>query len=161
MSRRSTKKKQVIIGTQEYLNKDTGSIETFNVIEQRETDFNFEKLWLGHLLESLDIIGNKKIKVMNWLLKHRDSENKVIATQRKIASSAGVSLTVVNQTIHAMVEVQALKQVQSGVLMLNPNLLFKGGASKRMNVLLKYNQVEEVDNDSDEHLQQNLLEGKG
>ena len=127
--------------------------ELINVIEQRDSDFNFEKLWLGHLLESLDIIGNKKIRVMNWLLANRDSENKIIATQRRIAAESGVSLPTVNHTIDAMIQVQAIKQLQRGVLQLNPNLLFKGGHSKQMNVLFKYNQVVELEETEEDQQQ--------
>lgn len=142
---KTNKKKQLLVGTEEFINAKTGAVEEFNVIEQRDCDFNFEKLWLGHLLESLDIIGNKKIKVMNWLLSNRDSENKVIATQRRIAEETGVSLPTVNQTIDAMISVKAVKQLQRGVLMLNPSLIFRGGHNKRMNVLLRYNQVMELE----------------
>jgi hypothetical protein len=149
---KKTTKKQMIVGRETYVNQRTGSVEEFNVIEQRDADFNFEKLWLGHLLDSLDIIGNKKIKVMNWLLKNRDSENKIIATQRRIAQETGVSLPTVNQTIDSMVQAHAIKQIQRGVLMLNPALIFKGSHSKRMNVLLRYNQVEELEAGEEEQL---------
>jgi len=147
--KQTTKSKAVTIGKAEYINQETGLVETFNVITERDVDFNFQKIWLGHLLESLDIIGNKKIKVLNYLLKEKNSENLVIATQRSIAEGAGVSLPIVNETIKALKDINALKIKQQGVLMLNPDIVFKGGNQRRMNILLKYENVKELENEND------------
>ena len=143
----TTNSKITKIGTTEYINKDTGEIETFNVIEEHDQDFNFEKIWLGHLLESLSVLGNAKIKVLNYLLANKNSDNQIIGTQRVIAKGVGVSLPVVNETIQRLVEANAIKKVSSGVLMLNPEIIFKGKHKKRMNILLKYTKSEIIDND--------------
>ena len=73
-----TNSKITKIGTTEYINKDTGEIETFNVIEEHDQDFNFEKIWLGHLLESLSVLGNAKIKVLNYLLANKMKHDAVL-----------------------------------------------------------------------------------
>lgn len=146
-NRKTVKSKQIIVGKAQYINKVTGELETFDVIEEKDVDFNFQKIWLGHLLEGLDIIGNKKIKVLNYLLKTKNNENIVIGTQRSIAENAGVSVPVVNETIQALREINAIKRISNGVLMLNPEIVFKGGNSKRMNILLKYSKVNEIDNE--------------
>lgn len=147
--KQTTKSKAVTVGKAEYINQETGMVETFNVITERDVDFNFQKIWLGHLLESLDIIGNKKIKVLNYLLKNKTSENLVIATQRSIAEGAGVSLPIVNETIQALKQINAIKSKQQGVLMLNPDIVFKGGNNKRMSILLKYENIKEIDQGED------------
>lgn len=133
------------VGRKTYVDPETGEAETFNLIEEKDQDFNFEKIWLGHLLQSLDIIGNKKMTVLNWLLANKDSENKIIGTQRYISEKAKVSLPVVNETLKSLIAVDAIKKIQSGVFMLNPELVFRGGHSKRMNILLRYTQVETID----------------
>jgi hypothetical protein len=66
---KTTSKKTKIIGKETYVNQRTGEIEEHQVIQMTNTDFNFDKIWLGHILETLDMIGNQKIKVLN-------SENK-------------------------------------------------------------------------------------
>ena len=144
-TKKTVKSKQITIGKAQYANQETGEIETFDVIEEKDVDFNFQKIWLGHLLESLDIIGNKKIKVLNYLLKTKNNENIVIGTQRAIAEKSGVSLPVVNETIKALKAINAIRSVSSGVLMLNPDIVFKGGNSKRMSILLKYSRVNEIE----------------
>jgi|TARA_R100000908_G_C3751224_1_gene145829 hypothetical protein len=142
---KTTSKKQVVVSQQEFINKETGELEKFNVVNQYDQDFNFEKLWLGHILDSLDIIGNKKIKVLNWLLANKNAQNQVIGTQRKIAKSAQVSLQVVSNTMSMLIQSNLIKKVQDGVYMLNPEIIFKGKNSQRMNVLLRYNNINQIE----------------
>lgn len=149
-SKKTVSSKITRVGKAEYLNQKTGEIEQFNVIEEHDQDFNFQKIWLGHLLESLDVLGNAKIKVLNYLLANKNSENQVIGTQRAIALDVGVSVPVVNETIKKLKDVNAIKQISSGVLMLNPEIVFNGKHSKRMNILLKYTKAEIIDNDKKE-----------
>jgi len=153
MARRkgTTTKKQVVIGKQEYLNHQTGEVEQFNVINTYDTDFNFEKIWLSHILESLEVIGNQKIKVLNWLLNNKNSDNQIIATQRIISEKSGVSYPVVNQTIKSLMDCKAIKSQQKGVYMLNPDFMFKGHNKKRMNLLLRFNQIEDIEQKKVDH----------
>lgn len=137
------------VGKAKYTNFETGEVETFNVIEEKDQDFNFEKIWLGHLLNSLDIIGNKKMTVLKWILANKDSENKIIGTQRYIAEQTKVSLPVVNDTLKALTKIDAIRKVQTGVFMLNPELIFKGGHAKRMNILLRYTKIETIDQEKE------------
>jgi hypothetical protein len=155
-------KKQTRVGQARYVNERTGEIETFNVIEEQDQDFNFEKIWLGHLLESLDVLGNAKIKVLNYLLANKNNENQIIGTQRAIAKGVGVSVPVVNETIQKLKAANAIKQVNAGVLMLNPEIIFQGKHSKRMNILLKYSSGEIFENGEFEEEQKeiNFKEGE-
>jgi len=146
---KTTSKKITKVGTAEYLNQATGEIEQFNIIEEHDQDFNFEKIWLGHLLQSLDVLGNAKIKVLNYLLANKNSDNQIIATQRVLAEKVGVSLPVVNETIKKLVDSNAISKVSSGVLMLNPEVVFKGNHKKRMNILLRYNKSNTFENESE------------
>lgn len=146
--KKTTSKKITKVGTAEYLNQATGEIEQFNIIEEHDQDFNFEKIWLGHLLQSLDVLGNAKIKVLNYLLANKNSDNQIIATQRVLAERVGVSLPVVNETIKKLVDSNAISKVSSGVLMLNPEIVFRGNHKKRMNVLLRYNKINTFENEN-------------
>lgn len=150
--KKTTSKKQVVVGKQQFINKETGEVETFNVVNQYDQDFNFDKLWIGHILESLDIIGNKKIKVLNWLLANKDQKNQVIGTQQHIADKIKVSRVVVNQTIKMLETSNLIKKVQDGVYLLNPEVIFKGGNSNRMNVLLRYTKVGVYDHKEEKQL---------
>lgn len=149
VTKKSTKSKQVSIGKQEYINQKTGEVETFNVVSEKDVDFNFEKIWLSQLLDAIDVIGNKKMQVMKWLLANKNSENQIIGTQRQISKDCGVSYPIVNETLKSLEQAKAMKKVQSGVYFLNPEFMFKGSNAKRMNILLKYEKVDIIDHEDD------------
>lgn len=60
---KTTRKKVKFLGTKEFIDKETGEIHKMQVTDIEERDANFHKIWLGHMLESLDMIGNQKIRV--------------------------------------------------------------------------------------------------
>ncbi len=131
-------KKSRVVGTQTYINQSTGELIDMKVIESENTDFNFEKIWLSHILQALDCLGSKKINVVSWLLKNKDRGNLIIATQRKIAESCNVSLQTVTDVMRILMKADVIKMEQQGVYMLNPNVVFKGKNQQRMNVLIRY-----------------------
>lgn len=133
-----TRKKVKVVGTETYLNQATGELNEMQVVEIEERDANFHKIWLGHILNTMDLIGNQKTKLAFWILDHLNSENQLIMTQRKIAEQSGISYPTISRTIKALIDSNFLIQVQGGVYQVNPDVLFKGGKSARMNVLLKY-----------------------
>lgn len=153
-------KKQVRIGRERYINEATGEVQEFDVIEQTDKDFNFDKLWLGHILNSLDIIGNKKIKVLNWLLENKNSQNQILGTQREIAEKTNVSTPVVTETMGMLIQTNLLKKVRNGLYMLNPDVLFKGGNKQRLSILMKYKQISEFDAKGRRIEEQKTLEDK-
>lgn len=134
----TTRRKTKIIGKQTYLNRDTGELVEMDVLEVEERDANFHKLWLGHIVHVLDIIGNKKIKVVNYVMENINKENLFIGAQAEISRTLNVSATTVNETFKALLEGDFLVMVQQGVYQVNPNVIFKGGKSDRLNVLIKY-----------------------
>lgn len=138
---KTTRPKSRIIGKKTYLDQSTGELVDMNVVQMEDTDFNFEKIWLGHILQALDCMGSKKIKVVTWLLDNKNSENTVIATQRDISEKCSVSLPIVTETLKILQEGDILKMKQNGVYMLNPNVIFKGDKNKRLNILFTYNNL--------------------
>ena len=79
----TTRKKVKVIGTEKYIKQDTGEIAEMQVVKIEERDANFHKLWLGHILQSIDLIGNQKTKLAFWILDNLDSNNQLIMTQKK------------------------------------------------------------------------------
>lgn len=55
----NTCRKTKIIGTQQYINRDTGEIIDCQVMEIEERDANFQKFWIGHILAAVDEIKRK------------------------------------------------------------------------------------------------------
>ena len=134
----TTHKKVKVIGTETYIKQDTGELAEMQVVKIEERDANFHKLWLGHILQSIDLIGNQKTKLAFWILDNLNSENQLIMTQRKIAEKSGISYQTVSLTLKALTESNFLIKINSGAYRVNPDVLFKGGKSDRLNVLLQY-----------------------
>ena len=105
----------------------------------------FHKLWLGHILQSIDLIGNQKTRLAFWILDHLDSNNLLPMTQRQIANKSGISYQTVSRTLQALIDSNFLQRINQGAYRVNPDVLFKGGKTARMNVLLQYHESESIE----------------
>jgi len=141
-------KKQKIVGTQTLLNPNTGELIETTIIEKNiEQDFNFFKVWLLDLLNILELIGTKKMKVVNYILDNLDVKNNLfIGTHEEISKKLSVSRVVVSQTFKTLQESNFLIKKQNGVYMINPEILVKGKTGKRLNLLIKYNEIKKEKN---------------
>lgn len=140
MAKQTTKKVKVI-GTQQYINTADGTVEDFQVMKIEDRDFNFHKVWLEHIISSLDLIGNQKTRLAFWIIDHLDKENKLTMTYRQIAEKSGISLDTVRVTMKSLMESNFLERINQGAYRVNPDVIFKGGKTDRMNVLYQYNDV--------------------
>lgn len=136
----TTRRKVKVIGTETYINQSTGELNEMQVIDIEERDANFHKLWLGHILQTMDLIGNQKTKLAFWILDNLDGENQLVMTYRQIVERSGISYDTVSRTMKALIDSDFLVQINRGAYRVNPDVLFKGGKNARMNVLLKYHQ---------------------
>lgn len=133
-----TTKKIKYHGVQKYINADTGELVEMQVTDIEERDFNFHKVWMKTFIYSLDLIGNQKLKVATEIIQSLNRENQLIMTQRALAEKAEVSLSTVTETINILKDANFLKQTSHGVYAVNPNILYKGTRSARMNALMSY-----------------------
>lgn len=140
MAKQTTKKVKVV-GTQQYINATDGTVEDFQVMRIEERDFNFHKVWLEHIISSLDLIGNQKTKLAFWIVDHLDKENKLTMTYRQIAEKSGISLDTVRVTMKSLMDSNFLERINQGAYRVNPDVIFKGGNKDRMNVLYQYQDV--------------------
>lgn len=139
-----TTKKQKFVGYKTLVDPETG--ETYpmqmNVLEER--DFNFDKVWLQHLVNGIDGIANQKLRLAFWIIDHLDKENKLTMTQRTIAKESGMSYQTVSRTMKALQESKPsfLQKINSGAYRVNPDIIFKGSHSNRMGICYEYREVE-------------------
>jgi len=133
-------KKTKLVGVQEYINPSTGEIVPMQVVSVEDRDFDFHKLWLKNLVNSLDFMTNQKLKLTFWIIEHIDRENRLIMTQRKIIEETGISLRTVANTMKALQESDPpfLIKISSGVYQVNPKIIWKGSHGKRMGVIYDY-----------------------
>ena len=122
------KKTQTIIGTQRYINADTGEILETTVIEKEvDRDFNFHKIWLNDLMSVLNLIGGKKLDILKYLLSEmRTQDNTISVTYRQIEKELNTSQKTIAETMKILQEANFITKVQNGLYMVNPDVIVRG-----------------------------------
>ena len=137
----NTSKKQKYVGYKTLIDPETGESYPMQVNAIYDRDFNFHKVWLQHLVNSLDGITNQRLRLAFWIIDHLDRENKLTMTQRAIAEKSGISYQTVNRTMRALQEGSPafLVKINSGAYRVNPDVIWKGSYSTRMGICYEYN----------------------
>lgn len=133
--------KTVFKGTRRLIDSATGEIIETQVVERSVGggDSGFHKVWLGHILDLVDEVGNAKMQVLVWLLKQADGQNQVQANLREIAEATGTGTATVHRLMSALVKANVIARPHRyGPWRLNPEVIFQGDHKQRMNVLIKY-----------------------
>lgn len=140
---KSTSKKTRIIGTEQYINAATGSVEDFQVVRIEDADFNFDKFWVSQLLTAIDEFGNQKIKLLLYLIQNRErSNNAIIKTVRELAAETGISKDTISATLKIL-EAHGIVKRKTGVIFVSPSVVFRGSHSNRQRVLFEYSKKEQ------------------
>lgn len=134
----TTQKKVKYIGTERYINANTGEIEEFQVTNIEERDFNFAKIWLKNFILTLEMVGNQKTKLAMWIIDNLDKENRVVCTFRKMSDETDISLSTVRDTMKILQEADFIRKMANGVYVINPDIYFKGTRQARLNILNQY-----------------------
>jgi len=146
-------KKQLVIGKQKFINSETGEIVELTVIEKNiSNDYNFHKIWLQDLLNILNSFGNKKIKILTYLLnKMRNEDNTVTVTYKEIENKLNISKPTIGVTIKELIQANVIKKIAPATYQFNPDIIVKGNTQKRQALLIKYNfgdEPETIEKDS-------------
>lgn len=140
-----TTKKQKFVGTKMLVDPETSEVYPMQVNVLEDRDFNFHKVWLQHLVNSLDGISNQRLRLAFWIIDHLDKENKLTMTQRYIAEKSGMSYQTVSRTMRALQEGSPafLVKINSGAYRVNPDVIWKGSHDNRMGILYEYRSSEQ------------------
>jgi len=138
-----TRKPIKISERKELVDPATGELIDQYIIKIEDRDANFHKLWLWHIASALELIGNQKIKILSHILESMNTDNLFIGTNRAIAEKTETSTKTVNITLKMLMEADILRtHQQAGVYLINPDVIFRGGTNKRMDILYQYYQEE-------------------
>ena len=140
------RKKTRIIGTQTYLNASTGELLDMSVVEtdEKDVDTNFHKLFMKDFLASLDIVSNQKTKVAFWIIDNITKDNRLLYSYRQISEQTGISYQTIAVTIKTLKDADFLRE-DGKTLIVNPDIIFKGTASRRQAVAHIYGQAQSGD----------------
>lgn len=144
-------KQQILRGVRHLVDTETGELVDVVQAINEVTDINFHKVWIVHLIQTFDILGNKKMKVVNYILDNLNwSTNVLLKTQKEISDETGVGFNTVNTTIQKLLDVKFLKKKVGGVYMLSPDILAYGGQKKRQHLLITFEKFGEEKEKKDE-----------
>ena len=140
-----TTKKVKYKGTVTFLNTSTFELEEMQVTSVEERDFNFQKVWMRHFIQDLDLLGTQKTRVAFWICDNLDRENRLLATNATISEATGISIRTVSTVMTILQEVDFLKKVRNGLYIINPEVIFSGSYGKRLNCLTQYKELDAVE----------------
>ena len=134
-------KNQMVVGKRNLINQSTGEVTEVTVVEKHiSSDYNFHKIWLQDILHVLDSFGNKKIRILTFLLgEMRNEDNSISVTYEYVTQSTGISYPTVAKTMKELLESGVIKRVRTGLFQFNPDLIIKGSPGKRQALLIEYN----------------------
>ena len=132
-----------IYGEKELIDTATGEvIKTTYIVIKYQGVFNFYIVWLADLLNVLEVVWNKKLKVIRYILSNINNKtNQIIGTHQKISEKIGVSRVVVSQTFKLLQDADFLVKEQNGVYKINPSILIQGNDKKRKSMLIEYKEL--------------------
>ena len=138
--------RKVKAGTTQMIDPSSGELKTVQHYEVKDVDINWNKVWLGHMLDVLDMVGNKKMQVLSWLLENRDLKtNEVVATQQEIMDELNFSKQTISDTFKALQSQKVIVKIRNGKYQLSPDFIWKGDSDDRMDILLTYKKEIGVD----------------
>jgi DNA-binding Lrp family transcriptional regulator len=102
---------------------------------------DFEMIFYGHLLDILNDLGNKRIQVLQHIIRNREKANNTfIGTIREIADALNISTTTVQSTLVLLEDKEVIKR-KLGIIYIDSDLVcdgrFKG------HIMHVYNDLEE------------------
>lgn len=135
-----------VTGNQTWVNAQTG--ETREVLEAevdtsktKTTRPNFAIAVLTKIIRLTDLVGNKKMQVVNYILdhmaKHGELANTLVITQKELAEKADVSIKTVSITLNLLDDANIIKK-KTGVIKLHPDVLMVGDGDKRKSLLIDF-----------------------
>lgn len=126
-----------------YSDLETGEEIVAQVITQTG-DYDFEKLWMAHILDAIEEIGNAKMQVLWFLLKKRDYRNQINMSYEEIAKAVGVGEASVKRCLVALQKNNIIKRKnrRSSLLTLNPDVIFRGSHHQRAHIVYEYKQAQ-------------------
>lgn len=132
-------KKVKYIGTQQFIDANTGEYLEFNVTNVEERDFNFKKVWMRDFLNSLEIIGNQKTKVAYWIIDNIKPDNTISFTYNEIEEKIKISNKTISVVVNLLIQANFMKKIRPSYYHINPSIIFKGDVNKRLYNLNIYN----------------------
>lgn len=135
-------KKQKPIEYRRYIDEQTGEVHEVPVmVHFHKGNKNFEMIFYGHFLEIINDLGNKRIQVLQHIIKNRDRfNNTFIGTQESIEKSLSISHATIVKTLQLLEDKGVIKR-KTGVIYIDADLICDGRFKDR--IMHVYHNVED------------------
>ena len=129
--------------TRKLVDQETGEVMQVNqVTKLAYGSKNFWKLYMKEFVSILKELNDKQYKVFVYILEHtRPSDNHFIATYQGIMKDVGCCRQTVASTLGKLKDNNFMRKVQTGVWIVNPDIILKGNDRKRSILLSEYRAV--------------------
>ena len=112
------------------VNMRTGETVNADVFIEQIPKQYWERAYAKILAEYIGVAGTATNNVLAWLVKNKDSNNRIIGTFSHIAKECGTTVPTVSNLFQKLYKKEFLKKMQNGIYMLSPNLLRHGNQTK-------------------------------
>lgn len=129
--------------TRRLVDQDTGEVMQVNQTTKLVYGSkNFWKLYMREFISVLKELSDKQYKVFVYILEHtRPSDNRFTATYHDIMKDVGCCRQTVASTLKKLQKTNFMQKVQTGIWIVNPNVMVKGNDRKRNMLLSEYRAV--------------------
>ena len=112
------------------MNNKTGEILSVDIFIEQIPKQYWERAYAKILAEYIGVAGTATNKVLAWLIKNKDSNNRIIGTFSHIAEECDTTVPTVSNLFQKLYKKEFLKKMQNGIYMLSPSLLRHGNQTK-------------------------------
>ena len=128
----------------------TGEITPIELIEDKPG--RWDRVYGKALANMLEASGEERVKIIAYLVRHRDYKNVVIASVRDISEATGCSTRTVLRTLKALDEKNFIHRLRNSVIMFSPHVIRTGRDTAGLAVLRRWkDSTEEVQNEHSEN----------
>lgn len=141
-----------------YIDNETGEIHEVPVMHhEKPKNSNFEMIFYGHFLEILGDLGNKKIKILQYIINKREKANNVfIGSIRDIGAALNISITTVNETLMLLEDKMVIRR-KTGVIYIDADLVCDGRFKDRIMHVYQEAHKEQTEEEKAANLDREIL----
>ena len=126
-----------------WINKDTGEEIEADEIVNKTGRKGFMITYLSTIIHLLDVVGNKKMQVIKYILENMDiSSNTLIITTTELSKKSKVSRQIVSDTLKILESSNIIKR-KTGAIMIHPELLHRGNKDKERILLTRFQEFDD------------------
>lgn len=140
----------------------TGEIKSVDVVIKEIPRAGFAITYIGEIIKMLDAVGNKKMKVVKYILQNMDSNNKLNETTDEISKNCQVSKPVVIETLKLLESIGVIAR-KTGLIMLSPKFVHKGNAHRERFLMTKFYEIKgsRIIDNTEDNIEQPMIAENG